>query len=245
MICTLQVVGSNGNTETSASSAVEQLLEEEAQAAAKAAAKKAKKLKQKSKKQQAQQPESPSDGRVPDESDDIVEHFTFGPDHTHTEPLVLHPGVQSEMPPAAFEGLSSAPTDLHLTERQSSRYSAAAVSAAALEHQSDSMCTPDSRHASGQGIAGSSCLADDDLAKQLDSLQLPAAAMSPACCASASSRKGDFAPSGMDVTSELDKDAPVSAGPVLLPHHQGDMHILGWLMSSCSSTIAGSLLCYG
>ena len=32
-------------------------------------------------------------------------------------------------------------------------------------------------------------------------------AMSPACCATASSEEANLAPSGMDVTSELDKDA--------------------------------------
>ena len=129
MICTLQVVDSKGNTEASASSAVEQLMEEETQAAARAAAKKAKKLKQKSKKQQAQQPVSPSHGRVPDELDGNAEQSTCEPGHTQPQPLVLHPELLPEMPPAAFEGLSSAPTNLHLTERQSSS-SAATVSAA-------------------------------------------------------------------------------------------------------------------
>ena len=205
-ICTLQVVDSKSNTEASASSAVEQLMEEETQAAARAAAKKAKKLKQNPKKQQAQQPVSPSHGRVPDESDDNAKQSTCEPGHTQPKPLVLHPELQPEMPPAAFEGLSSAPTNSHLTERQSSS-SAATVSAAALDLHSDSMCMSDSRLAFDQRTAGRSCSADDQVVRQLDSLQLTAAAMSPPCCASASSEEADLAPSGMDVTSELDKDA--------------------------------------
>jgi hypothetical protein len=202
-LCTLQILDSNGNTEASASSAVEQLMEEEAQAAARAAAKKAKKLKQKSKKQQAQLFQSLSQGHVPDESDDSAEHSTCKPGHTQPEPLVLHP----EMPPTAFEGLSSAPTNLHLTERQSFRCSAATVSAAAPDLQSDSTCMRDSRLASGQRTAGCSCPADHQVARQLDSMQLAAAAMSPACCASTSSEEADLAPSGMNLASELDKDA--------------------------------------
>ncbi len=197
----------SGNTEASALSAVEQLMEEETQAAARAAAKKAKKLKQKSKKQQAQQPESPLHGRVPDESDDSAKQSTSAPGHTQPTPLVLHPQLQPEMPSAAFEGFSSAPTDLHLTERRNFECSAAALSAADLDLQSDGTCTPDSRVASGQRTAGSSCSEDDQLVRQLNSLQLPAAAMSPACCASASSEEADVASSGMDATSELDKDA--------------------------------------
>ncbi len=78
---------------------------------------------------------------------------------------------------------------------------------AALDHQSDSRCTPDSRPASGQRTAGRSWPADDQVPGQLDSIQLPAAAMSPACCASASSEEADLASSGMNATSELDKDA--------------------------------------
>ncbi len=207
MICTLQVVDSKGNTEASASSAVEQLMEEETQAAARAAAKKAKKLKQKSKKQQAQQPESPSQCHVPNESDDNAEQATCEPGHTQPQPLVLRPELQPEVPPAASEGLNSAPTDLYLTERQSSRCSAATLSAAVLEQRSDGTCMPDSRRPSDQRTAGHSCSADDEVARQLGSLQLPAAAMSPACCALASPDEADLAPSGMNVTSELDKDA--------------------------------------
>jgi hypothetical protein len=108
-------------------SAIEQLMDEETQAAAKAAAKKAKKLKQKSKKQQAQQPESPSHGRVPDESDDNAEQSTIEPGHSQPEPWVLDPELQPEMPPAAFEGLSSAPRILHVTDRQSSGCTAVSV----------------------------------------------------------------------------------------------------------------------
>ncbi len=179
-------------------------MEEETQAAARAAAKKAKKLKQKSKKQQAQQPVSLSHGHVPDEADDSAKQSTCEPGtgHTQPEPLVLHPELQPEMPLAAFAGLSSAPTDLYLTKRQRSGCSAAAISAAALDLQSDSMCIPDSRLASGQSTAGRSCSADDQVARQLDSLQLPAAAMSLA-----SSEEADLAPSGMNVASEVDKDA--------------------------------------
>ncbi len=237
MICTLQVVDSNGNTEASASSAVEQLMEEESQAAARAAAKKAKKLKQKSKKQQAQQPESPSHGRVPDESDDNVEQSTCEPEHTQPEPWVLDPELQPEMPPAAFESLSLAPTDLYLTERQSSRCSAAALSAAALDHQSDSMCMPDSRLASDQRTAGCSCPADGELAGQLDSMQVPAAGMSPACCASASSEEADFAPSGMIVASELDKDAQFLQALFCCPIAKVKRTLSGY-KSSWSSTVA-------
>jgi len=207
MICTLQVVDSKGNAEASASSAVEQLMEEETQAAARVAAKKAKKLRQKSKKQQARQPESPSHGHVPVESDDSAKQSTSDPGHTQPQPLVLLPELQPEMLPAAFEGLSSAPTNLHLTQRQSSRCSAATVSAAAPDLQSDSTCMRDSRLASGQRTAGCSCPADHQVARQLDSMQLAAAAMSPACCASTSSEEADLAPSGMNLASELDKDA--------------------------------------
>ncbi len=206
MMCTLQVLDSNGNTEASASSAVEQLIEEETQAAARAAAKKAKKLKQKSKKQQAQQPVSQSHGHVPDESGYNAKQSICEPAHTQPEPLVSHPELQPEMSPA-FEGLSSASTGLHLTERQSLECSAGA---AALEHQSDrsdSTCIPDNTRASGQRIAERSCSADDQVARQLGSLQLTAAAMSPACCAMASSEEAGLAASGLNVTSGLDKDA--------------------------------------
>ena len=166
MIYALQVLDSNGNTEALASSAVEQLMEEETQAAARAAAKKAKKLKQKSKKQQAQQPESPSHGRVPNKSDDNAEQSICESGQTQPQPLVLRPELQPEMSPAAFEDLSSAPTDLYLTERQSSRCSAATLSVAVLEQRSDGTCMPDSRRPSDQRTAGRSCSADDQVARQ-------------------------------------------------------------------------------
>ena len=237
MTCTLQVADSNGNTEALALSAVEQLMDEETQAAARAAAKKGKKLKQKSKKQQAQQPESPSQGHVPDESNDSAKQSTCDPGRTQPEPWVLDPELQPEMPPAAFESLSSAPTDPHLTERQASECSAAALSAAALHHQSDSMCMRDSRVASGQRTAGHSCPADDELAGQLDSMQLPAAARSPACFGLASPEEAHFAKSGLNMTAELDKDAQFLQALVCCPITKVKDTLPGY-KSPCSCTVA-------